>query len=642
MPRALALYRFPIKGLPAQPLNACTARVGTGFDGDRAAALSNGVAAAAQGRWDDCGHFTVLKNDTSLQQWQIACAVREAAAPQAGPDTHGSAGGCRAGEPSVVASDISLTAPDGARALIRTDEPDSVTAGTRFLAGRLESQGAHPRELIVADQGMFDSQASGISLINPASVAVLGRAAGDESLDPLRFRGNVLLEGLGPFEEFDLVGRILRIGGVRMWIRSTIERCPATRVNPVSAAVDVNVPRLLAAHLGHLHCGIYGVVLETGEIRAGDEIVIEDRPLSPIPPPGFPAALRKPLTGPRSMEVTATEVLDGSAVRLRLRDPLGFTAEQYAPGMHVRVHLVHDGLPLWRTYTLTRVTAGPSDTGRPKTSPDELELLVGLDGTVSHLLADLTAGDRLLVSGPFGRITARTLPGRTGVLTAGIGITPALALARGMAANEVAGPLAFFHVERGTEPGRVCAALVDAAAEAGAPLQRWSTAGRGRPDPAALEAVLAAWSADLPLDDIVICGPASFTAACREAAERFGLDPARIHSEVFASPLALDGQPPDLSDARIAVEDPGARGDGGAAAPREVPWTRDEGFILDALETAGVPAPYSCRGGSCGECALRLLAGSVVYPLEPAAQIAPGEVLTCSAYPEGDIGIELR
>src|SRR5699024_11501457 len=93
--------------------------------------------------------------------------------------------------------------------------------------------------------------------------AALGAAA--DGLDPLRFRGNVLLDGLEPFAEFALVGSIIRLGGVRLAIRSTIERCPATTVNPRTTAVDVNVPRVLNSACAHLHCGVYGQILETGE-----------------------------------------------------------------------------------------------------------------------------------------------------------------------------------------------------------------------------------------------------------------------------------------------------------------------------------------------------------------------------------------
>src|SRR5699024_12696305 len=119
--------------------------------------------------------------------------------------------------------------------------------------------------------GMFDSQKSGISLINPATVAAIadtdeGRAAlgaAADGLDPLRFRGNVLLDGLEPFAEFALVGSIIRLGGVRLAMRSTHVRCPAPTGSPRTTAADAHVPRVPNSACGQLHCGVCGQILET-------------------------------------------------------------------------------------------------------------------------------------------------------------------------------------------------------------------------------------------------------------------------------------------------------------------------------------------------------------------------------------------
>src|SRR5699024_532162 len=102
-----------------------------------------------------------------------------------------------------------------------TDDREARAASARFLSERLRPQGDVPRGLAVADQGMFDSQKSGISLINTATVAAIadavdGRAAlggAAEGLDPLRVRGNAVLDGLEPLAEFALVGSIIRLAG---------------------------------------------------------------------------------------------------------------------------------------------------------------------------------------------------------------------------------------------------------------------------------------------------------------------------------------------------------------------------------------------------------------------------------------------
>lgn len=638
--RAAALHRYPVKGFPAERMSAGMVRVGSGFDGDRAAALSNGSAAVPGGVWSACGNFSALKNDPSLQAWQVSAArapgfpspapaIAFPAVPSPAPAVASPAPEVRAAEattPPAVA--IILRDPAGAAACFRTDDPVSLAGASAFLTDRLRAQGAHPRSLVVADQGMFDSRVSGVSFINPASVAVLSAASGTD-LDPLRFRGNVQLAGLDPFAEFALIGCVVRLGGARLWIRSSIERCPATRVNPVTAEDDVNVPRLLAGHLGHLHCGVYGVVLESGEVAEGDELVIEDALLADVPTGLDPALARHP-TSPRFMTVLESAEADAGQVRIRLRDDLGWFPHHYRPGMHVRVHLLTSGGPVWRTYTVTGCTG------------TELELGVGLDGVGSRALAAARPDSRVLVSGPYGRITPASLTGgHTVFLTAGIGITPALALAPALASAPALGAqshpsprrVSLLHVERSAAPTAFFARLAAAVAPCPAgTVDRWPSALRGRPTVADLTTALTTMLADsLPAEaDLVVCGPAGFLTTAEAAAAAVGIAPARIHREVFSSPRSLDADGGQDLSAWAAAR---VRTASGAAFE----WTPASGLLLDALESHGIPAPSSCRGGSCGTCVLPLLDGQVAYPVEPAASFGDDEVVTCSAVPDGEV-----
>jgi hypothetical protein len=63
--------------------------------------------------------------------------------------------------------------------------------------------------------------------------------------------------------------------------------------------------------------------------------------------------------------------------------------------------------------------------------------------------------------------------------------------------------------------------------------------------------------------------------------------------------------------------------------------------MLEALDDSGFDMPYSCRGGNCGSCSVRLISGEVVEIQTPAYDSGEGEILTCSCIPVSDVVIEL-
>lgn len=67
----------------------------------------------------------------------------------------------------------------------------------------------------------------------------------------------------------------------------------------------------------------------------------------------------------------------------------------------------------------------------------------------------------------------------------------------------------------------------------------------------------------------------------------------------------------------------------------------DQFSMLEALDEAGFDMPYSCRGGNCGACEVKLIAGEVEAIQETAYEPRDGEILTCSVIPVTDVTIEL-
>ncbi|MGB0662559.1 MAG: class I ribonucleotide reductase maintenance protein YfaE [Pontibacterium sp.] len=63
--------------------------------------------------------------------------------------------------------------------------------------------------------------------------------------------------------------------------------------------------------------------------------------------------------------------------------------------------------------------------------------------------------------------------------------------------------------------------------------------------------------------------------------------------------------------------------------------------LLDSMEAQNIPAPYSCRGGYCGCCKVRLLEGQVKYVQDPLFDTTGDEILSCCCIPDGHVEIEL-
>ena len=87
-----------------------------------------------------------------------------------------------------------------------------------------------------------------------------------------RFRGNVIFSGIKAWEEFNWLGKIITIGGVKFEIFRKTKRCAATNVNPNTGLRDLNIPNRLRKIYGHYDLGVYGKVLNKGIIKINDEI----------------------------------------------------------------------------------------------------------------------------------------------------------------------------------------------------------------------------------------------------------------------------------------------------------------------------------------------------------------------------------
>jgi uncharacterized protein YcbX len=247
-----ALYQYPIKGLSPQPVNAAHLTSDGFFPGDRLFALENGPSG-----------FNI---DAPVHQPKIKFLMLMRNARLASLATH---------------------YDDASKILTITHQGKEVARGNlscetgraaieTFFAGFCTSELRGAVRLLEAPNGFrfTDSKSGFVSLVNLASVRTISAAIG-ATVDPLRFRANLYLDGLEAWSEFDLTGKRLCIGGARLDVLKRIDRCAATGVEPGSGRRDMDVVEALRRGFGHIDCGIYARVAQGGTLRGGDLVTIE-------------------------------------------------------------------------------------------------------------------------------------------------------------------------------------------------------------------------------------------------------------------------------------------------------------------------------------------------------------------------------
>lgn len=244
------LYRYPVKGLSADPLAAVELRPGRTIAHDRRFAVAHGTAPLdpAAPKWLPKAHFLQLMSNPRLAA--LAAEYDEGSTTLA----------LKRGGRTVARGDLSTQT---GRTVIE-----------QFFAAYMSAdlRGA-PRLVDRGDAAFTDADAPFVSIINRASVADLERVVGSP-VDPGRFRGNILVAGADAWAEFGWVGRRLRIGSAELTVEERIGRCAATNVDPATGQRDMTVPRDLLRGFGHDDCGVYARVIVGGSVATGDTVTV--------------------------------------------------------------------------------------------------------------------------------------------------------------------------------------------------------------------------------------------------------------------------------------------------------------------------------------------------------------------------------
>jgi uncharacterized protein YcbX len=258
VPKVVALYRYPVKGFTPEAVEDITVLPGGRVAGDRVLNFRFADAPVADTEWCRKYHGVVLANAPGLARLNVRFDER-------------------AQRLTIQAHDLDMGeySLDGAgrRRLLATiteyvqSLPENPLKGhPERLPLKLVGDGATPR--------YQDNVAGQVSLHSRESLACAGAAFGDPDLDERRFRHNVVIDGVEPWEEQSWVGRTLRVGSVVFETVVPKVRCLATHANPRTGERDLRVMQLLVKGFAQKE-PTFGVGMLShagGVIRIGDAV----------------------------------------------------------------------------------------------------------------------------------------------------------------------------------------------------------------------------------------------------------------------------------------------------------------------------------------------------------------------------------
>lgn len=244
--RLVAIWRHPIKAHGREAMDRVRLSAGQTLPWDRTWAVAHEAARLNGQDWVPCANFTRAAKVPALMA--ITARLDEGR------------------------GEVTLRHPALAPLSFSPDRE-----ADRFLdwiAPLMPAERAAPVAIIrAAGAGFTDSPFPSVSVLNTASLAALeGRVGRPLSRD--RFRGNFWVDGWDPWQEFDLVGRHLRIGDAVLSVEVRTGRCLATATDPETGLRDVDTLGALEAGWGHTQFGVYATVAEGGMVAVGDPVEV--------------------------------------------------------------------------------------------------------------------------------------------------------------------------------------------------------------------------------------------------------------------------------------------------------------------------------------------------------------------------------
>ncbi len=259
MPSVAALYRYPVKGFNPEVCDALSILANGRVAGDRVLGFRFADTEAPDDAWSQKVGMLALINTPGLAKLKVRF----------------DAGSKRLTLYRNNETLISTILDDSGRRnvakvmadYVLTLKENPLTGHPEKLPLRVVGDGVTPR--------YHDREAGEVTLHSRESIAALGEATGDQDVNELRFRSNIAIEGVNPWEEFAWVGHKLRIGSVEFDITRPKPRCLATHANPETGERDLPMVATLVKLVGQTPPTFAVAMLPStgpGDIHLGDEV----------------------------------------------------------------------------------------------------------------------------------------------------------------------------------------------------------------------------------------------------------------------------------------------------------------------------------------------------------------------------------
>jgi ferredoxin-NADP reductase/MOSC domain-containing protein YiiM len=456
------------------------------------------------------------------------------------------------------------------------------------------------------------------------------------------------------------------------------------RVTCYRVGMRMGEPELPALLVAHHRPGFYMRVITEGRIQAGDPIV-------------------RAKTGPEALSVADTDALlylpghDQAKLRAALKIPA------LSPGWQGSFHdlladaeVVQPSGPAWSGFRELRVTevvsesetvtsiclAATDGTVLPAARAGQY-LTLRIDGGAEpglirsyslssasnagtyrisvkrephgaasgYLNSGLRPGAVLSVAAPRGDFVLDDGTDPVLLVSAGIGVTPVLAMLHQLATRGSERDIWWLHGARGprehpfaAEAHALLAALPHSHEHVFYSAATAAERRRAHAAPGRLTAKALTDLAIPPAARAYICGPASFMTDMRDALTAIGLGPDAIRTELFGALAAIN---PGLSGqvSKPPHQPPGPPGTGPEVTFARSGITAAFGSgtrsVLELAEACDVPTRWSCRTGVCHTCVTPLLAGTISYSPAPLEPPPDGQVLICCAQPTTGLVLDM-